>query len=187
MAANQRRQDEIARIDRQLAEHWADTVVAAVRQDDTLAYGIDRLRDARTVLAGRQGDLAERDLAAVTEALGRDRVSRLQAIDYGAPAPEHLTTRLGLIPEAPAARDTWLGLALHIERRLDAGLAIERREGFSIAERLDRLGKCEPLDHARAIIATAERHPSAAGPEAAAGPERWLEALEHASEAHRAI
>lgn len=76
--------------------------------------------------------------------LGRVRVSPLQAIDYGVPGPEHLTTRLGLIPETPAARDTWLRLALHIERRLDAGLAIERREGFSIAERLDRLGECEP-------------------------------------------
>ncbi|MBI2709771.1 MAG: hypothetical protein HYX34_08750 [Actinobacteria bacterium] len=43
-------------------------MLAVVRQDDPLAYGINRLRDARTVLAGRQGDQAERDLAAVTEA-----------------------------------------------------------------------------------------------------------------------
>lgn len=186
-AANQWRHDEIARIDRRLAGHWTDTVLTAVHQDDPLAYGLDRLRDARTVLAGRHGDQAERDLDVVTEALGRERVSRLQALDHGAPVPEHLTCRLGPVPETPAARDTWLGLALHIERRLDAGLPIERGNGFRIADRLDRLGKCDPLDNAQAIIATAERHASAAGLATAAGPERWLEALEHATEVHRAI
>lgn len=186
-AANQWRRDEIARIDRRLADHWTDTVLAAVHQDDPLAYGINRLRDARTVLAGRHGDQAERDLAAVTEALGRERVSRLRAVADGAAAPEHLSSRLGPLPEVPAARDTWLGLALHIERRLDAGVAVERREGFSIAERLDRMGMSDPLDHARAIVATAEQHPSAPGLATAAGPERWLEALEHATEVHRVI
>jgi hypothetical protein len=186
-AANQWRHDEIARIDRHLADHWTDTVLTAVRQDDPLAFGIDRLRDARTVLAGRHGDQAERDLTAITEALGRERVSRLRAVAYGAPAPEHLSSRLGPLPEVPAARDTWLGLALHIERRLDAGLAIERRGAFSVAERLDRLGKSDPLDNARAIIVTAEHHSAAPDPETQAGPERWLEAVEHATQAHRAI
>lgn len=57
--------------------------------------------------------------------------------------------------ETPAPRDTWLGLALHIERRLDAGLDIEHRGSLSIAERLDRLGKTDSLENARAILGTA--------------------------------
>lgn len=158
-----------------------------MHQDDPLAYGLDRLRGAHTVLDGRQGDQAERDLAAVTEALGRQRVARLQTVAEGAPAPEHLASRLGPLPDAARARDTWLGLALHIERRLDAGLDIEHRSSLSIAERLDRMGTRDPLDHARAIMATAEHHASTARPAEPDGPERWLGALEQALEAHRSI
>jgi len=36
-------------IDRQLAHHWADVTLRAVRADDPLAFGIEHLRDARTV------------------------------------------------------------------------------------------------------------------------------------------
>ena len=36
-------------IDRQLAHHWADTTLRAVRADDPLAFGVEHLRDARTV------------------------------------------------------------------------------------------------------------------------------------------
>ncbi|MGH9112357.1 MAG: hypothetical protein ACRDZN_08680 [Acidimicrobiales bacterium] len=186
-AANQWRHDEIARIDRELADHWADTVLAAVQQDEPLAYGLDRLRTARTVLAARHGDQADRDLAAITEALGRERAARLQTIAHGAPAPEHLTTRLGPVPEVTVARDTWLGLALHVERRLDAGLDVERRGGLSIAERLDRLGKSDPTEHAHAIIATAGQYPSLANAAVPAGPERWLDTLDRASDTHRVL
>lgn len=59
--------------------------------------------------------------------------------------------------------------------------------GAQRAERLDRLGKHDPLDNARAIIAGAEQHPWAVDIDGPAGPERWLEALEHAAEAHRAF
>ena len=89
--------------------------------------------------------------------------------------------------EVPSARDTWLGLALHIERRLDAGLDIERPGSLSLAERLDRLGKTDPLDNPRAIIATAENNSIAADLDLAAGPERWLDTLERATEARRSI
>ncbi|MGH9137121.1 MAG: AAA family ATPase [Acidimicrobiales bacterium] len=185
--ANQWRHVELDSIDQQLADHWTDTVLTAIHQDDPLAYGLDRLRDARTVLAARTGDQAERDLVAVTEALGRERVIRLRAVADSAPAPEHLTSRLGPMPEAPAARDTWLGLALHIERRLDAGLAVERHEGISIAERLDRLGKYDPLDHPRAIIDATERQPTPVDLATSADPERWLDAVERATAAHHAV
>jgi hypothetical protein len=189
---NQWRHAEVDRIDRQHADHWAATILTAVNQDDPLAYGLDRLRNARTILATRDGDLAERDLAAVTEALGRERVVRLRAVADGAPPPEHLTSSLGPIPNAPAARDTWLGLALHIERRLDAGLDLARpadgRASPSIAERLDRLGRSDdPLDNARAIIDTAERDRSPMNPDVPSGPQRWLDALEQSAAAHRAL
>lgn len=46
---------------------------------------------------------------------------------------------------------------------------------------------CDPLEDAREIIASADRDPSGVDPAAIAGPERWLTALEHAAEAHRAI
>lgn len=186
-AANQWRHDEIGRIDRQLADHWTDTVLAAVREDDPLAYGLDRLRQARAVLSARQGDDAERDLAAVTEALGSERVSRLHAIADGAPAPDHLTSRLGPLPAIAAARDTWLGLAIHVERRLDAGLPIERTGGFSIAERLDRLGKTDPLDNPRAILAASPYALAQTDPELPSGPERWLDAVDRSTAAHQAI
>ncbi len=91
------------------------------------------------------------------------------------------------LPDVPSARDTWLSLALHIERRLDAGLDIERRGSLSIAERLDRLGKTEPLDNPQAIIAAAEHHSIAADLDSLAGPERWLDALERAIEANRTL
>src|SRR5205085_2180828 len=36
-----------ADIDGQLARHWADAVLTATRQGDPLAFGLDRLREAR--------------------------------------------------------------------------------------------------------------------------------------------
>ena len=54
-AANRWRHPEIDRIDRQLVAHWADSVFVAVHQDDPLAYGLDRLRAARTDVAARTG------------------------------------------------------------------------------------------------------------------------------------
>ncbi len=43
--------DRIAAIDGQLRHHWANAVLSAARQDDPLAYGHDRLRDARDTFA----------------------------------------------------------------------------------------------------------------------------------------
>ncbi|MGH9188212.1 MAG: hypothetical protein ACRD0U_20790, partial [Acidimicrobiales bacterium] len=111
----------------------------------------------------------------------------LQTIAHGAPTPEHLTSRLGPLPDVPAARDTWLGLALHVERRLDAGLDVEPRSGLSVAERLDRLGKSDPIENARAIIATAGREPLLIDPDTPGGPQRWLDTLERATDAHRVL
>ena len=41
------RRADVARLHDQLDDHWADVVVACVRADDPLAYGIDKLRHAR--------------------------------------------------------------------------------------------------------------------------------------------
>ena len=49
------RAPRMGEIDRQLAHHWRDAVLAVTRQDDPLAFGIDRLRHARlTTVHGLQ-------------------------------------------------------------------------------------------------------------------------------------
>src|SRR5439155_18844665 len=48
-ATNGWRLDRLAEIDRGLAHHWADVGLAAVRADDPLSFGVDRLREERRV------------------------------------------------------------------------------------------------------------------------------------------
>ncbi|MGH9138954.1 MAG: hypothetical protein ACRD0G_18235 [Acidimicrobiales bacterium] len=159
--------------------------MSAVLQDDPLAYGLDRLRDARAVLAARQGEDAERDLSAVDDALARERVDRIQTIAGGFPAPEHLTARLGALPMRSAPRDTWCGLALQLETRLDLGQLGPATSGTSIADRL--IGSTDPLDHARSLIAAAHTVHDASGIDDLDGPHRWLQAVDRAGAAHRVI
>jgi conjugative relaxase-like TrwC/TraI family protein len=188
--ANQWRQVDLDRIDRQLADHWTDTVLAAVSQDDPLAYGLDRLRGARAVLVTRQGTNAERDLQAVDHALGQARVARIRGIAAGTTAPEHLTSRLGPMPGPHLARDTWCGLALQIERSVDRGLtsaATGSHLGVTIVERLARHGSADPLGNARAVIAAAHAIPELPGTGTPDGPNRWLHAVELATDTQRAI
>lgn len=153
------RHTEIDRIDRQLADHWTDTVLAAVHQDDPLAFGLDRLRHAREVLAGRQGERAELDIGAVDDALARDRAARITAVATGAAAPQHLTALLGPVPSSATARDTWCGLAYQLEARLDRGLRmlnVADRGGISLSDRLANHGSSDPLDHPRTLIAASQ-------------------------------
>jgi hypothetical protein len=46
------RRDDLDRLWHQLDHHWAEVAVACVRADDPLAYGIEKLRHARTILDG---------------------------------------------------------------------------------------------------------------------------------------
>ncbi len=46
------RRDDIVRLRDQLDHHWAEVVAACVRADDPLAFGIDKLRHARTTIDG---------------------------------------------------------------------------------------------------------------------------------------
>ena len=64
-ADNGWRVDRVGAIDAELDRHWAAATLAAVRQDDPLAFGIDRLRAARAVAAA--------DLAAYRAGLPPDR------------------------------------------------------------------------------------------------------------------
>ncbi|HUP86737.1 MAG TPA: MobF family relaxase [Acidimicrobiales bacterium] len=66
--------DRVAGIDRQLDEHWARAVVAATRQGDPLAFGVDRLRRARRTTTA---DL--RFLEAGLPPDQRDRLARAEA------------------------------------------------------------------------------------------------------------
>jgi hypothetical protein len=63
------RLDRISEIDHTLAHHWANVTLTAVRADDPLAFGIDRLRAARTTY--------QTDLANLTNALPPDRRDQL--------------------------------------------------------------------------------------------------------------
>jgi hypothetical protein len=188
VAANQWRHHDIARIDQQLADHWTGVVLEAVHQDDPLAYGLERLRTASHVLAAREGPDAERDLRVVEHALGRERVTRIRAMEAGQPAPAHLTERLGPVPEGAAQRDVWCGLALHLERRLDAGHPITQGHNRGdIAERLDRIGRWDPLDHAPAVIAAAPQSRSDSLPDERPDAQRWLDAAARAADTHRQL
>jgi hypothetical protein len=51
------RSARIIAIDDELARHWAPVVLAAARQDDPLAFGLDRLRAARVTYASQLGQL----------------------------------------------------------------------------------------------------------------------------------
>jgi conjugative relaxase-like TrwC/TraI family protein len=63
------RLDRITEIDHTLARHWADVTLAAVRADDRLAFGVDRLRAAHTTY--------QADLADIVNALPADRRDQL--------------------------------------------------------------------------------------------------------------
>jgi hypothetical protein len=51
------RSERIKAIDDELAHHWAPIVLAGVRADDPLAFGIERLRAARTTYGADLGSL----------------------------------------------------------------------------------------------------------------------------------
>jgi len=51
------RQDEIVHLREQLDHHWAQVAVACVNADDPLAYGIDKLRQARTTIESDRRDI----------------------------------------------------------------------------------------------------------------------------------
>lgn len=72
VADNGWRAERVRAIDAELDRHWVTATLAAVRQDDPLAFGIDRLRSARAVaaadLAAYRAGLPPDRSAAVTEA-----------------------------------------------------------------------------------------------------------------------
>jgi hypothetical protein len=107
------RDDRLTEIDDGLEHHWADTVLSAVREGDPLAYGTDRLRQARSTYArdlrrvegdqgperrgfGRhEGDISrgrERPAGALGQAELSSMVSELnEAIEGCIPSPVELT------------------------------------------------------------------------------------------------
>lgn len=177
---NQWRHDEIARIDTTLEQHWAEAVLAAAHDGQPLAYGLDRLRSTSAVLAATPADGPE-NLAVIEAALAQERTARLQQIAAGRPAPAHLTTRLGPLSGHPAARDTWLGLALDIESRLDSWNPVTLDDG--LRSRLERVGSRDPLHSARSILDASQHLEPPSGPD---GAGRWRDTAARATEAHRA-
>src|SRR5437764_1168153 len=59
------RVERVAEIEAALARHWAEVTLRAVRADDPLAFGIERLRDARATFG--------RDLQRILDGLPPDR------------------------------------------------------------------------------------------------------------------
>jgi hypothetical protein len=114
--ANQWRVEHIAQLDQQVAQHWADAVVAGARDGHPAAYGTQRLQAARAHLAARAPSRpdtplseAARDLELLDHAI-RDLV-RQRARDLATRArppagpslhqPEH-ATHLAYSPPTPA-------------------------------------------------------------------------------------
>ena len=93
------RAERVTAIDAELARHWGAATLAAVRQDDPLAFGIDRLRAARAAYAD--------DLAATRASLPPDRSARRHPSRGGrdrrrtGPAPRPFRRR----PATPAELD----------------------------------------------------------------------------------
>lgn len=183
--ANRWRHDEVARLDHELDRHWTRTVLAAIDQDDPLAHGLDHLRQARRFLAAKPDHDRSSDLSAVEHALTKARLERLHAVVRGVPTPEHLTALLGPLPEHPAARDTWRGLALEAETRIDSGDRLPpHQRPHDVAGRLADLGPRDPLCHARLVIAAAHELRTPVGLDT---PERWQHTVEAATEMRRRI
>jgi hypothetical protein len=86
------RSARIAAIDDELARHWAPVVLAAVRQDDPLAFGLDRIRAARVTYGTQLGrlirslppdraDALERSQAEAARARGAVAEARIAATE----------------------------------------------------------------------------------------------------------
>ena len=73
-AAEGWRWDDMSRLRGQLDRHWAEVVAACVQADDSLAYGVDKLRHARATAAGDLRDLDAR--VPVDRATERDDAKR---------------------------------------------------------------------------------------------------------------
>lgn len=179
--ANQWRHDEIARIDDQLARHWADTVLDAAIDGDPLAYGLDRLRHATHTLAD---DISRPDHHEILRtALQNHRHEAITAIYRGnRPAPDHLVNELGLLPEPGPGRAAWAALALRIEECADSPPVEPEREMSLLERRFRELGRPSPIrpDH---LITVADNLPL--GRLIGAGPEEWNAVVDQASQAYR--
>ena len=88
------RVDRVAELDDTLAHHWANVVLRVVRADDPLAFGVQRLRDARTTY--------HRDHQRIIDALPpdrRDALTRAQAdrgrCQQGGTTPNNASARHG--------------------------------------------------------------------------------------------
>ncbi len=73
------RSERIKAIDNELAQHWAPVVLAAVRADDPLAFGIDRLRAARAKYGADLGRLLRSLPPDRTDAVERARREAVSA------------------------------------------------------------------------------------------------------------
>ncbi len=134
------RHQRIAALDAELDRHWAAATLGAVRQDDPLAFGVERLRAARAYYAAR---LAARDgqaetlgvaverggdeqrrvaadaVAELDAALDHTRAARVRALASAGDAPCHLVAVLGEAPAGGSGRAAWCGLALQVEAYRD--------------------------------------------------------------------
>lgn len=181
--ANQWRRDEIARIDDRRDRHCAETVLDAALDGDPLAYGLDHLRRAARTLSD---DPSQPDhfeiLRAALEDHRLDRVTAIYRADC--PAPDHLVTELGPIPEPGPGRAVWAALALRIEERADFPPAEQARELSLVEQRWAQLGQPNPISAGR-LIAAADRLPL--GRLTEAGPVEWTAVLDQATELHQQL
>ena len=131
------RHERIAALDAELDRHWAAATLGAVRQDDPLAFGTERLRAARAHYAdrlaaddqgprpgvARDGDGRRwQDTEAVAEldaALAHTRAARVRALASGGEEASHLVAVLGAPSADGPGRAAWCGLTWQIEAYRD--------------------------------------------------------------------
>ena len=123
------RRGEITRLRARLDHHWADVITACVRGDDPLAYGTDKLRQARATATRELDHVRERGGTALSElkgtvdlldaALERTRAGRVLVL--ASQPPTHLVDLLGPPPRSSGGRAVWCHYALGVEAVLDRG------------------------------------------------------------------
>ncbi len=145
-AAESWRRDDIPRLYHELDHHWARVVGACVRADDPLAFGIDKLRHARSTTAGDLRDLNaripadredEREQARMqlTDVLRQRHEAEQALADSRAELQEASRRRWGRLDRAAvASAEDQLVCA---ERRLGHGVAAER----DVRDRLAAIGR----------------------------------------------
>lgn len=146
----------VAAIDGELRHHWAGVVLAAARDDDPLAFGADRLREAWATFAA--------DIQRVADSVPPDRSSQLvHAVADHHRRKEELRHLMREVPSRRWSRAGGTDVAdagfVRAQEAVEAAAGLVRQERAAVRERLEAVRQADP---ARREIAGALKILSAA-------------------------